>query len=258
MSLLVFVDDLQPNKIAGRRWCGYGGVVIEDEHLPRLDSKIEKLKDSYKFPTRLPYDCKSPSLEEYREIKYSPARDQWMRDNLAHPKRGELFEKLLNIVTEINGKFLLSFYDESSDGCGIEIAKGRALENFYERIGGMTKTETDVVIIICDLVGSHRETKRLIQHATGIARFGTWYRKDIHEGIYPVLLTAESHMHAGLQIADVVIGALRGMLGDEDQYAPPIWREIVRRLYKSGNRQRGWGVKLRSKDSGRLYEKLGV
>jgi len=264
MALLAFVDDTRftAKSPAGlsRTWCGFGAVVVPDSGLTDLDATVEELKNDFGFPSRLPPNSDIPTIEEYREAKYSPGRRQWMRTNLRDQERQDFFSQALAILERLDGTIALSFYDESSDGCGEYRARERALKNLYERFDGIAeKKDAGALIVVCDFEGSNDDVRRLVHGATGIARYGTWYREKIKEKVYPVLLVGESHLHSGLQLADIATGVLRAMILDaENQHAQATWSEVYRRLFRRGNVAKGWGLKIRSKDIGRIYHALGI
>jgi hypothetical protein len=264
MALLVFVDDSTckiptVNGAAKRRWYGYAGLAIQDVHLPALDRKFEDLKTIYGFPTRLSSSSNPPSLDAYREAKYNPTKQQWMHSNLIDDRRRSFFEESIKIISNLSGLFLFSYYDESCDSCGEAIAKSRALENLYERINAVAIDQNSSIgIVVCDIEGSQSQVHQLITKATGIARFGSWFQRDMKTNLYPVLLTADSNVHAGLQIIDIALGSLTKMLHNEPKYAPPIWDAASKISFERGGIVKGWGVKLRSKDATQMYTRLGI
>lgn len=262
MALLIFVDDSKckmPTADGARQWYGYGGLALQDKHLPTLDRKFEELKTIYGFPSRLPRFSKLSSIENYCEVKYNPTRSIWMHSNLIEERRESFFKETLELVQSLSGTFIFSYYDESSDLCGESSAKSRALENLYERVNAIaTDQDSSIGIVVCDIEGSRTQAQQLVTKATGIARLGTWFQRDLKTHLYPVLLMGDSHVHTGLQIVDVAVGSLSNMLRSESVYAPPIWATVMKSLYKRSGTVRGWGVKMRSKDAGRVYNLLGL
>lgn len=260
MALVAFVDDSKMDTREGtepqRAWFGYGALLVEDQHLPTLDAEFDALKTRHGFPRRRPLSSRV-SLDQYREAKYSPGRSLWMRNNLIEEARTNFFRGAAELIESLGGRILLSFYDEKCDDCGEHEAKKRALENLYERFPAIVEDlETGVVIVVCDFEGSNTQTRSLVEQATGIARFGTWYRSEIREHLYPVLLLGESHLHAGLQIADIAASALGSMLVGEEVYAPPVWDAVRPLLYRRSGTAGGWGVKVRTNRAGTLYRRL--
>ena len=262
MALLTFLDDSRFEQTTStgrtRNWYGYGGLAIPDRSLATFDTNFLTLRKTYGFPRRLPPGSNNLTLEKYCEVKYSPGKTQWMKTGLTDTRRARFIADLFKLVNSAEGSLLISCYDEGADDCGEREAKRRALENLYERITEAATKSTEIGIVICDFEGSGEQVTRLIAQATGIARIGTWYRQDIHTKLYPVLLTASSELHAGLQIADITMGIFRGMLCGETKYAPKHWESVQAALYRKQGVVRDWGLKIRSKDSSRIYRELGV
>ncbi len=264
MALLVFVDDGSckiptSDGEAKRRWYGYAGLAIQDVHLPTLDQKFENLKTIYGFPTRFPTSSNTSSLDAYREAKYNPTKQQWMHSNLIDDRRRSFFEESIKIIHDLSGTFLFSYYDESCDSCGETTAKSRSLENLYERINAVAVDQNSSIgIVVCDIEGSQAQVQQLITKATGIARLGSWFQRDMKTNLYLVLLTADSNVHAGLQIIDIALGSLTKMLHGESKYAPPIWDAVSKISFSRGGTVKGWGVKLRSKDAPYIYGRLKI
>jgi len=111
-------------------------------------------------------------------------------------------------------------------------------------------------IIIADFPGSGKDEKRLLSDYYQLLDKGTDYVTP--SNLIMNLLTTESHLNQGLQIADLVVGITTAMCTPHSGYASKIWHIVARNLYRSADGiVMGCGLKIYPSECARdIYARL--
>ena len=226
---ILFLDETLQLK---QSYVGIGGVIFHDDCLATLFNLFKHEKTIHSIPSQ-------------EEIKWSPPKNSWIGKNLKGNERISTYSGILALVKPLGGRVIVAVVkvDRSKRG-SLTAAKWKCLEFVTERFQFYLQTREDREgIIIADYSGSRQEDKRLLQDYYLVLDKGTKYIKP--SNIVMNLLTTESHLNPGLQIADLVVGVTTGMCTPKKSYALPYWETVKRSLHRNQNGEvMGCGLKV--------------
>lgn len=229
---ILFIDDTEQ---LNKQYVGVGGVILRDDSLNNLCALFKSKKESYGIPAEA-------------EIKWSPPKSSWLRQNLIDENRISAYSDILDLVRSFNGKVIVAVVKRDDIKQSIIEAKWKCLEFVTERFQFFLQAQEDRNgIIIADFPGSGREEKELLQNYHQLLEKGTHYVRP--KNIVMNLLTTESHLNPALQLADLIVGITTGMCTPKRDYALPYWDIVKHSLHCNQNGEvMGCGLKIFPKE----------
>jgi len=213
------------------QYVGIGGVIFHDGCLNNLFSLFNQKKALHGIPRA-------------EEIKWSPSKNSWIGKNLVDDDRISAYSDILGLVGSFNGKIIVAVLQRDESKQGLIEAKWKCIEFVTERFQFYLQTHEDRKgLIIMDFPGSGKEEKKLLHDYYQLLDKGTKYVKPIN--IVMNLLTTESHLNPGLQVADLVVGITTRMCTLRIASALPYWDIIKPNFHRSQNGEvLGCGLKV--------------
>lgn len=215
MNILFMDDTVQ----VGKRYIGIGGVIFRDDCIDNLFSLFKEKKELHGIP-----------YEE--EFKWSPNRDSWIANNLVDDRRILAYSDILDLIRLFHGKEIVAVWRRESTPYDLTESKWKCIEFVTERFQFFLQVQDDRNgIIIADFPGSGAEEKKLLSDYYQLLENGTKYVKPTN--IIMNLLTTESHLSPGLQLADLVVGITTAMCTDSRKHAQDYWHVVKNNLHRS-------------------------
>jgi len=229
---ILFIDDTEQLK---KQYVGVGGVILRDDSINTLCALFRRKKELHGIPTEV-------------EIKWSPPKSSWLRQNLIDENRISVYLDILDLLRSFDGKIIVAVIKRDELKQSVIEAKWKCIEFVTERFQFFLQEHEDRNgIIIADFPGSGREEKELLQNFYQLLEKGTYYVRP--KNIVMNLLTTESHLNPALQLADLVVGITTGMCTPQRDYALPYWDTIKGNLHCSQNGEvMGCGLKVFPKE----------
>lgn len=229
---ILFVDDTEQ---LNKQYVGVGGVILRDDSINNLFALFKRKKELHGIPAE-------------EEIKWSPPKSSWIRQNLIDENRISAYSDILDLVRSFNGKVIVAVIQRDELKQSVIEAKWKCIEFVTERFQFFLQEHEDRNgIIIADFPGSGKEEKKLLQNCFHLLEKGTDYVRP--KNIVMNLLTTESHLNPALQLADLVVGITTGMCTPRRSYALPYWDIVKRSLHCNQNGQViGCGLKVFPKE----------
>jgi len=213
---ILFIDDTERVR---KRYVGVGGVILHDDYIDNLYTNFHVIKKTYGIPPN-------------EEIKWSPDKDSWIAKNLIEEERISAYSDILDLIRSFGGTEIVTVLQRDTLHYNLIEAKWKCIEFVTERFQFFLQAQEDKRgIIIADFPGSGKEEKKLLSDYCQFLDKGTDYVKP--SNIIMNLLTTESHLNPGLQIADLVVGVTTAMCTRERDYALPLWPTVKKKLHRS-------------------------
>jgi hypothetical protein len=193
---LVFIDD---TKQTGKRanlgpLISLGGVAFEAERVKLFAEAFWGIYDA----NNIPRDA---------ELKWSPdGKTSWW----AKPENKHLLtpmrEAVLQAAIESEGIAFVVSWDTNASGFQGETPERLVLRFIFERVAMMLQNKPDLGVLIFDEPGgAHKDQDAWLADSLALTDSGTEYVKA--DGIITPILTAASHHHPHLQLADLIVGS---------------------------------------------------
>ncbi len=238
---ILFIDDTEQSR---KRYVGIGGVILHDDLMGNIFSMFRRTKQVHGIPSE-------------EEIKWSPDKDSWIAENLVGNNRISAYSAILDLVRIFGGTEIVAVVRRDMTSYGVAEAKWKCIEFVTERFQFFLQAQEDKYgIIIADFPGSGKDEKRLLSDYYQLLDKGTDYVTP--SNLIMNLLTTESHLNQGLQIADLVVGITTAMCTPHSGYASKIWHIVARNLYRSADGiVMGCGLKIYPSECARdIYARL--
>lgn len=225
---ILFIDDAEQKK---GEYVGIGGVIFHDKCIDNLFRMFRSIKEEHRIPPD-------------EEIKWSPRRNSWIYANLVEDSRISAYSAILDLVNAHGGTEIIAVMQRDITSFGVIQAKWKCIEFVTERFQFFLQAQDDKRgIIIADCPGSGKDEKKLLGDYYSLLDKGTTFVKP--SNIVMNLLTTESHLNPGLQIADLITGATTAMCTEQREYASNFWPIVKGNLYQSAyGRVIGCGLKI--------------
>ncbi len=213
------------------RLIAMGGCLMPETCLRPLKDGIDAL-------------CAEFGLPPETELKWSPGRNNWLRDNLKAERRCELIARAVRASRELGGRAIVVVWDTGRTTLQGTDALRRTINYLFERVTMHLEDSKQLGIVICDRPGGGRqEEDALIEDVVDTMEKGTPYVASTQVALN--LLTASSHLSRHLQVADLIVGCTTAMVAGETQFAIPVFAEVRPMLIKNAlNFAGGTGLKL--------------
>lgn len=201
------------------QYVGVGGVAFHDDSIRGLFKMFGHTMESLGIPAP-------------EELKWSPAKRSWVWENLVEDKRVEAYSAALNLLKTFDGTSIVSVVRRDMTSFDIARAKWESLRFVTERFQMFLQAQEDNDgIVIADFPGSGKDEKRLLADYDEFRGKGTDYVRPAN--IVMNLLTTESHLNPGLQLADLVVGSATCMCTPQNERASRLWHLVKSTLYRS-------------------------
>lgn len=209
--MIAFLDD---TKSPEDGWFGLGGLILDGTDLMRLEASFETILKN----AGVPVDDESIDTE----VKWSPGKNNWIRQNLKGDKRVKLYRTMLNACGELESVLVAAVFNYGIiTGWDDSRARDEAFVHVFERIQAYAQHKRAIALIICDLEEDPKKTKERIKHTFELVRAGSKYKGL--GNIYKHVWAVDSKYHAGCQIADLVVGITGCMVSGKTQWASRYW-----------------------------------
>jgi hypothetical protein len=194
---IAFVDD---TKQKGRRagmgeLLALGAVAFNESRLQPYAERVQAIYD----------ECGVPKGEE---LKWSSRKGNWFRSPPGSDVLTNVRQRCLQAAVDCEANAVVVIFDLGRTSVQGQRAESMILEWLYERVSMMlSRPDPERALMVCDKPGGdHRAEDKWIASTLDLTNFGTDYVKP--ESIVLPMLTAPSHHHPHLQLADLVTGAV--------------------------------------------------
>ena len=197
---IAYVDD---TKQRGRRrdmgqLVALGAAIFDEEQIQPFAQAFRALYDEFEVPYEI-------------ELKWSnpQGRNWWAESDENKSKQTPMRERMLQLAQQHDVKVVVVVWDE---GGGVATAGGDGPEDsvikfMFERISAQLENAHQRGIIVFDKPGgNHRDEANWLTGRADMVRLGTEYVKP--NAIVTQILTAPSHLHPHLQLADLLAGSV--------------------------------------------------
>ncbi len=232
---LAFIDDAQqanPTRPGMRPLVATGGIVVRVDAAGSLESELDVICATYGFP-------------DGEEFKWSPGRDDWMRDNVVGAKRSDFFTGVLAAAAESGVTVLVMISDTHCRPAtnGAPTPQFDTTVMFLERLHNYVNDEGSYAVVIADRPGggTRQDTEFLVSCQRVLTR-GTHY---VTLDRLPInLVTTESKLVRLLQLADLVTSCTTAFVAGENKYSPTVFEAILPLVRREYDCYGGRGIKI--------------
>jgi len=202
---IAYVDD---TKQRGRRrdmgqLVALGAAIFSEVQIQPFAQGFRDLFDEFEVPHEI-------------ELKWSnPQGHNWWAESEAHKaKQTPMRQRVLQLAQAHDVRVVVVIWDE---GGGVSTAGGDGPEDgvikfMFERISAQLENAGDRGVIVFDKPGGgHRDEANWLTGRSEMVRVGTEWVKP--NAIVTQILTAPSHLHPHLQLADLIAGSVTAAVG---------------------------------------------
>jgi hypothetical protein len=229
-----FADDSRqrtPTRQGMNALVGVGGIYVPSQNVKPLERALNAL-------------CVTAGFPPGEEFKWSPGREDWMRDGLTARLRSEFYSGVLRLCSENRVRIVVVASDTSS-------AHPRActshehfvVQMLIERIERLAAAEgSDAVIVFDRPGGAQDQDDSFLAQCLETIQDGTAYVRPNRIALNA--LSTGSHFIRLLQAADVVAGCVLANLSGETRYSPAVLTSIKPMIASSNGSVGGFGIKI--------------
>ncbi|MCK6081481.1 DUF3800 domain-containing protein [Microbacterium sp. EYE_5] len=172
-----------------------GAVVFPEDQLRPFSQGMSDLRSAHSIPADV-------------ELKWSmPAgAANYFRQRDEPGLQDEVRRRTLELAAEHGGKAVVVVFDLGRTTVQGRQAEAQVLKYLYERIVGALERTHMGVVVFDKPGGDHRAEDTWIAETLTLTNYGTEYVDP--DAIVLPILTAPSHHHEHLQLADLVVGAV--------------------------------------------------
>jgi hypothetical protein len=176
--------------------------------------------------------CKEEGLPDGTELKWSPARENWMWDNCKEGARERLYKRVLEATAAAGARGVVTVWDTGRTSLEGAAAFDKAVEYTFERVTiRLTQLNSHAVFIADRPGGGKDEDSEFLEHFVQRAESGTEYVGG--DRLLLNCLTTPSHLVRQLQVADLVVGVTTAMVAGKYTYAKPLFAKIKPMLFEN-------------------------
>lgn len=199
---IAFVDDTkQKSKRRGMTTLvALGAVIFPERQIKPFTDAFYATFDDLEIPHSV-------------EMKWSPDKDNdWFRQNSKTSLLTPLRKRILTLAAEHDVTTVVAAWDIGAQ----RTLKGEPAEKWviqflFERISMFLENNNNLGLIVFDKPGGdHKADENWVQETKQLTKLGTEYVRP--NAIVAPILTAHSHHHAQLQLADLVAGSTTAAL----------------------------------------------
>ncbi len=192
---MVFVDDTKQKGL--RRDLGQllalGAVAFREDQLAPYADAVSEIFARHMIP-------------EGTELKWSCRKDSWFKTEAGAKILTAVREECLAAAITCRARAAVVVFDLSRTTVQGQAAESKVLSFLYERISMMLPPDERGVLVCDKPGGSHKDEDAWIAATLTLTRSGTSYVSA--DNVVLPILTAPSHHHPHLQLADLVAGSV--------------------------------------------------
>lgn len=204
---LVFVDDTKQKGL--RQGMGHllalGAVAFEERQVAPYAARVRAIYSEHDVPEHSEFDT---------ELKWSCRKDSWFKRAPGSESLTLLREQCLEAAQACEARATAVVFDLGRTSVQDRRAEKLVLEYLYERVSMMIPPGERAVIVFDKPGGSHKDEDAWISNTRRLTSVGTSYVGP--ESVILPILTAPSHHHPHLQLADLVAGSLTAAVAGVD------------------------------------------
>ena len=240
---IFFADDSGQRGYRGGmgRLIAMGGLFLDEAQLRPLKDAVDAL-------------CREAGVPDGTELKWSPPRENWIRDNLKGPRRTELHCRAIRAARDLGGRVAVVVWDTGRTTLNGAGALRKVVDYLFERVTMHLEDRGQRGLIVADRPsgGGRKDEDALLEDVVGTMESGTGYVKSTQ--VVLNLVTTPSHLSRHLQVADLIVGCTTSMIAGEGQFAPPLFDEMRPMLIANAyGYVGGTGLKLFPSELWNLY-----
>jgi hypothetical protein len=190
---------------------GVGGVLVEESGIQPLAKALDDIAIEFGIP-------------KGEELKWSPAKKSWIRENLT-VERTNCYRQVLEAAANHRAKVIVVCDDTARTVHDPDAAFQICLTYLIERLNMNLEDRDSRALIVVDRPGGGK---------TEEDKFLSYFLRTVQEGAEYVLpnrlmlnvLTAPSDMVRHLQLADIITGVVTAMVAGNDTYAATLFPYI--------------------------------
>jgi len=207
--LVAFLDDCRP----ASGWIARGGLIVEGDRLLELECAFSSILREAGIP------IDDPSLDT--EVKWSPRPGNWIRE-CYEGDRTALYRRLLGVVSTYKVSLLAAVFNYADmDTWDEDHAYGEGFVYTFERVQFCAEAAKTPAIVICDNETDRKSTQDRVSETFALVKSGSRYVPL--NNIYGHAWAVDSRRHAGIQLADLVVGITGCMVAGKQHYAAKLW-----------------------------------
>lgn len=241
MDIFFADDSVQKGHRSGMgRLVAMGGLCLREDAIRPLKGAVDAL-------------CDQAGVPSGTELKWSPGRDNWLRDNLHMDARSRLFAGAIRAAGDLGGRVVVVVWDRGRTTFKNAEALRKVLDYLLERVTIHLGFERRLGLVICDRPGGgQREEDGLLADVLTTIESGTEYVKSTQ--LVVNMVATPSHLSRQLQVADLITGSTTATVAGEGRFAAPIFAEVRKLMLKNSlGYIGGTGLKLFPNDLTNLY-----
>lgn len=174
---------------------GLGAVIFPEEHLRAFSTAMKQLRDD----NGIPHDVELKWAMPHGDANYFRQRDQpGLQDHIR--------SRMIELAVEHHAIACAVVWDLGRTTLQGDRAEQTVLKYLFERITGALARTHRGVVVFDKPGGDHQDEDAWIARTLQLTRYGTEY-VDAEAIVLPIL-TAPSHHHEHLQLADLVVGSI--------------------------------------------------
>ena len=208
-----------------------GGIYVASEHINALERVLNQLAVDHGFPSG-------------EEFKWSPGREDWMRQGLVGPARSRFCTAVIEHCSQRGVRVTVVICDtESRIPPRYRTHEAFATELLIERIEWMASRAGRDVLIVFDRPGGARaEEETFLGQCLDTIQEGTPFVRPARIALNA--LSTSSHFVRLLQAADLFTGIVTSYVSGEARYSPPYIPGLRPMIAGEPGRVGGFGIKL--------------
>jgi len=215
---IAFLDDTNRVKDG---WHARGGFILKECYLIDMENDFIDILIKHGVP------IDNPGVNT--EIKWSLSTKSWIRNNIKGNKRVELYNELLSLIDKYEAALIIAaFHYKRLERWTINKAKQESYIYLLERIQSFAAFNNETALVICDNEDDKRKTRERIREIFILVSKGSPYipLKNIYRHIWAV----DSEYHAGIQLADLIVGITLCLLVGKVRWALKCWSNLKGRF----------------------------
>ena len=208
-----------------------GGFLIDGKAVKSLEASLGDLCQRAGFPIN-------------NELKWSPGRELWMRNNLVGDARRHFFFNVLSAAADHDIVAMVVLEDANCRTAPrAQTHEDDVSRLLLERVHNSLPFSSDgCIVIVGRPTGDRADEDRFLSHCLEDLQSGTEYVQ--HDKIALNVLSTPSKLVRLLQLADLITSCTTARVSGEPRYSPPVFDKVKGLLQNDMSRVGGVGVKI--------------
>ncbi|KXK01432.1 MAG: hypothetical protein UZ17_ACD001001655 [Acidobacteria bacterium OLB17] len=197
----------------------FGGALFPEKSVRPFAEMVDSIAESCGIPAR-------------DEIKWSPKKGSWIRENLVGDARTDCYRQIISAARELGIQALVIVWDTGRTTLKGEKAFEKCLDFAFERLSVNLSKRNEHALIIADRPGGgKKEEASFLENFLNRVESGTEY--SMPEWCSLNVLTTPSKLLRQLQLADLITGITTAMVAGQYKYAAPLFEEVKPMLLRN-------------------------